>query len=313
MKKSAALSYGLLFSLLIVIVLAFLISSCASSAGSAEEYYSIGMAYYDLGKFTEAERWLLRAVATDKTMTASEYNLGRIAFETGRYQDASDHFENILKRDPNNVMALKSAAYTKIRMNDLPNAESLYGRVLALVPESSDDGYNYAVVLYAMEKYDECQAVLQRYPVALDEKPDSLLLLARAQSAAERVEAADNYAKWIAASTTPNPKVLYEYGQVLEKTELYALALEQYRACLAALRTDQPDLERNRVQFNIARLLLIADPGNAEGITELNSAIVEGFKDSAALQELLDDSRIDSDQKTDISQILENLSTALPE
>jgi tetratricopeptide (TPR) repeat protein len=90
--------------------------SCASqkntaqTTAQAEEYYSIGMAYFELGKFTDAEYWLNRARATDKTMVASEYNLGRIAFETGRYEDAAGYFEKILDLDPYNVMALRAAA-----------------------------------------------------------------------------------------------------------------------------------------------------------------------------------------------------------
>ena len=93
---------------LFFVITAFLfLSSCASRAATrAEEYFSIGMAYFEMGKYAEAELWLNRARAVDKTMTASEYNLGRIAFERGRYEEAARHFENILIRDPDNVMAL---------------------------------------------------------------------------------------------------------------------------------------------------------------------------------------------------------------
>ena len=290
-------------------VLAFSVLSCASNAASAEEYFSIGMAYYELGKFTEAERWLQRAAAADKTMVASEYNLGRIAFETGRYEDASVYFESVLKKDPNNVIALKAAAYTGIKRGNLSQAESFYDRVLALTPESSDDGYNYALVLYAMEKYGDCLNVLQKYPYALDEKPDALLLYARAQAAADRVEAADSFAKWLNMGNAENPGVLYEYARVLEKAELYALALEQYRAARSALNYDTGDLQRNRIQFDIARILLTADPGNPEGTDELNAAVNEGFNDAKALEELLLDDRMDEEQRDEIRNILGNMTS----
>ena len=298
------------FSVLICLLFftfVFSVLSCVSNAASAEEYFSIGMAYYDLGKFSDAEKWLLRAASADKTKTASEYNLGRIAFETGRFAEAAGHFENVLKRDPENVMALKAAAYTYIKTNNIKEAETLYDRVLKLAPESSDDGYNYALVLFALGKYDECRITLLNYPFALDEKPDSLLLLARAQAASERVEAADSYAKWLAGNSAANPKVLHEYAQVLEKAELYALALEQYREGLAAMRDDLPNLRKNQIRFDAARVLLIADPANAEAISELQTAIDEGFDDINALEALLYDSRIDDEQKTEIAGLLENL------
>jgi tetratricopeptide (TPR) repeat protein len=298
-------SVGRLFFVLAVFSL--LCASCASSAATAEEYYSIGMAYFELGKYAEAERWLNRARSADRTMIASEYNLGRIAFETGRYEDALNHFENILRQDPQNVMVLKAAAYTYIRTGDFSKAEAYYSRVMNLVPESADDGYNYALVLHAIEKYEECEAVLLRYPQALIDKPDSLLLLARAQAAMNKVEAIDNYAKWVAGASTANPGVLHEYALSLEKAELYARALEQYRESLSALRVDQDDLEIAQVRFDIARLLFIADPGNDEAVSELNAAISAGFDDINALEALLIDARVSETQKQEIRNIINGL------
>ncbi|MCL2271042.1 MAG: tetratricopeptide repeat protein, partial [Treponema sp.] len=88
MKKLNHLFYtqnpwlNLLKNLFFCIAAVIALNGCASwGAASAEEYFSIGMAYYDMGKFAEAEKWLNRAKARDRTMSASEYNLGRIAFE----------------------------------------------------------------------------------------------------------------------------------------------------------------------------------------------------------------------------------------
>jgi tetratricopeptide (TPR) repeat protein len=296
-----------IFSLLLFFFASPLFFSCASRAASAEEYFSIGTAYYELGKFEEAEKWFNRAKSVDRTMVASEYNLGRIAFETGRYEEAAEHFEKILKRDPRNVMALKAAAYSRIKNGDIGEAEALYARVLALVPEEADSGYNYALVLYAMEKYDEAEAVLLKYPYALEENQDALLLATRTQKALNKVEAADNYAKWIGAATQAVPQVLYEYAQVLEAAGLYARALEQYRAAITALQTDTETLKRSGLRFEAARLLFTADSGNDEGITELDAAAAEGFNDTEALEKLLDDSRISEAHKDAIRKTLDKI------
>ena len=292
--------------------LALSCASCISGAVPAEEYFTIGMAYFELGKYTEAERWLRRASATDRTMTATEYNLGRIAFETSRYSEAVRYFDLVLTKDPQNVMALKAAAYTRIRMGNIEEAESLYRRVLELVPENADEGYNFALVLFAIEKYEECEEVLLRYPFALDERPDSLLLLARAQDAQNKVEAIDTFARWIAGSTAPNPKVLHEYGKALERAELYAKALEQYQASLAALKEDLANLKKSTLRFDIGRLLLIADPENPEGITELEAAAKEGFNDKEAIEALLSDTRIKEAVLGDIKKIFESILNASP-
>jgi len=299
-----------LFVLVIISVFS-LFSSCRSrGAIRAEEYFSIGMAYFDMGKFAEAEMWLNRAKAADRTMTASAYNLGRIAFETGRYGEAVRFFESILDKDKNNVMALKAAAYSRIKNGDLEKAEALYERVLNLIPENADDGFNYALVLYGLKKYDSCEEVLSRYPFSLEENSASMLLLARAQKAQNKIETIDSYAKWLSIAT-PGPQGLFEYAQVLETADLYALALEQYNAALTALTVDTEELKRSQLLFHQARLLMIADPESTEGITELRAALSAGFSDTAAIEDLLLDERISQTNRDTIKGLLNsNLITA---
>jgi tetratricopeptide (TPR) repeat protein len=281
-------------------------------AASAEEYFSIGMAYFELGKYAEAEQWLNRAKMVDKTRTASQYNLGRIAFETGRYGEAVKIFDKILEKDPDNVMTLQAAAYTRIKTGELAEAEALYDRVLRLVPESADDGYNYALVLYALDKPGQAEAVLEKYHFALAENDDSLLLFARAQAKQNKVEAADSYSQWLANNS--DPLVRHEYAQVLEKAGLYARALEEYRETLGTLSQDNAKLTRPAVRYAIARLLLFADPENDEGITELRTAVSEGFSGMDMIRALLDHPGISGAHKDDIRRILdEGVPAASPE
>ena len=290
-------------------ILFLLLASCVTKgAAQAEEYFTIGMAYFEMGKFTDAEMWLNRARAADKTMVASDYNLGRIAFETGRFEEAAKIFEKILDSDPDNTMVLRAAAYSRIRNGDIEKAETLYDRVLKLVPESADDGYNYALVLYGLDKFDDCEKVLNNYPIALEEKAPSILLLARAQNANGKVEAVDTYAKWLIVNTgTINTQGLYEYASVLEGAGFYARALEQYDAAIEAHTKDTVTLKRNMLLFGRARLLLTVDPENEDGMAELNRSINEGFKDIEAIEKLVEDERITQYNREEIRRILDNL------
>jgi tetratricopeptide (TPR) repeat protein len=287
------------------------LASCTTWGASAEEYYSLGMAYFELGRFDEAEQWLNRARAANRTQTASEYNLGRIAFEAGRYEDAAKYFEAVLKKDPGNIMALNAAAYTRIKTGDLEAAEGYYQRVLALVPESADDGYNYALVLYAIEKYAEAEAVLGAHEFALLDNNDVLLLYARSQAAQDKIEAADSYAQWLANNS--DPKVRYEYAGILEKAELYARALEEYRTALSGLSQDSADLKKTDIRYALARLLLIADAESAEGITELEAAVSEGFSGIETLEELLKDTRISAANRESLQTLIGSTRRALEE
>ncbi|AEF83588.1 tetratricopeptide repeat protein [Treponema primitia ZAS-2] len=294
----------------------FCFFSCASGGvTTAEEYYSLGMAYFDMGKYAEAEKWLNRARMMDKTKVASEYNLGRIAFETGRYQDAVRHFDRILAKDKDNVMALKAAAYTRIKTSEFVLAEGLYSRVLTLEPESVDQGYNYALVLMALEKPEQAEDVLLKYQVAMADNKDTLLLLARARKALNKVEAVDDYNEWL--QTNSDNTVRYEYAQVLESAQFYARALEEYRTVVNALPQGQSasppvpgTLDRASVRFTIARLLLIADPEKTDGITELETAITDGFSDTEKLEILLTEPGISAASKDEIHRVIENLEKA---
>jgi len=258
--------------------------NCKSTAASAEEYFLIGMAYFDLGKFEEAEKWLNRARQADRTMTASTYNLGRLAFERRQYDDAVKHFERILRRDPENILALQAAAYTRIMLEDFERADSHYSKLLTLVPESADNGYNHALVLFAMKRFTAAEDVLKKFPIALQENKDVMLLYARTQAAMNKIEAIERFSVFL--NLHSDLKARYEYAQVLEQHEFYARALEEYRKTLSDLPETSADPKRNEVRFAIARVLLIADSASAEGVTELQGAVTDGFNNIAAVEGL---------------------------
>jgi len=291
------------------IFLCTLLYGCAALAASAQEYYSIGMAYYDLGKYEEAEKWLSRASLADRTMTASQYNLGRIAFETKRYKEAAKLFEDVLKKDPDNILALRAAAYSRIKSDNLDKAEKHYSRLMELVPESADDGYNHALVLFAMERYDKAEEVLEKYPYPLQDNSELLLLYARTQKALNKVEAIDSYAKWLNSSS--DKKVRYEYAQLLEKNELYARAIEEYRVVLSDSFSDNEEIKKYDVRFSLARLLLTADASSGEGVTEMEAAVSEGFSNIEEAERLQRNTKVSAANRDKLRNIVNNMQRSL--
>jgi tetratricopeptide (TPR) repeat protein len=296
----------------LVTVFSFCGISCVSArlVASAEEYYTLGLAYFELSKYEEAEQWLNRARRVDKTRTASEYNLGRIAFERGRYGEALKHFEQILAKDPENILALRASAYTKIKLSDIEGAESYYERVLRLVPESYDDGYNYALILFAMDKTGRAEEVLLKYDLIIDSNSDAVLLLARVQAKLGKVEAVDNFDRYL--QLKPDNKLRFEYAEALEKSEFYARAQEEYNAVLEGLpRGDssggEGGLARPQVLFAVARLLLVAEADSDSGITALSQAVEDGCKDLPALETILEDPKIADAQKEEIRRVITEL------
>jgi tetratricopeptide (TPR) repeat protein len=221
--------------------------SCASSSAKAEEYYALGAAYFELKKYDEAAKWFNRAKFFKVTKNASEYHLGRIAFENGDYKKSTLYFERILSRDPENITALKAAAYTCIKTEELEKAREWYRQVLELVPESYDEGFNYALVLMALGEAETAEQILVTYNNT--ESPEALLLLARAQKQQGKPEAADAYAASLLKSD--NADVRIEFAGYLEEQGLADKALEEYKL---ALQAEGAEEKREEIQGAIDRL-----------------------------------------------------------
>jgi len=293
---------------LLIFVLSFfsvIFNGCASRKASAQEYFEIGMAYYNLGKFDEAEKWLIRAKNMDRTMTASTYNLGRLAYEMKRYEEAAKHFEAVLKKDKDNVLALKAAAYARIKTGDIEMAEKHYAKLLSLVPDSADDGYNHALVLFALERYDKAEDILEKYPASLLENKDTMLLYARCQAKLKKVEAINSFSNYLGVNSS-DVKARYEYAQVLEDNILYARAIEEYRKALTDINSNAVNPRKCDVRFALARVLIIADSGSTDGITELQKAIDEEFDDIAAVEKILT-LKISAENKTSVQNIINGM------
>lgn len=258
------------------------LASCLSSTDKAEEYYALGSAYFELEKYTQAEIWFNKSRFNKNTRIASEYYLGRIAYETGRYEDALQYFDRIIKQDKENVTALKAAAFCCIMLKKLDKAEEYYQKVLELVPESYDEGYNYALVLMALGKPEEAEQTLITYTdmsVANNntERPEALLLLARAQKEQGKPEAADTYNSCL--EKNDDPLIRMEYALYLAKNHYKERALEEYQKALDNSKTT--DAQKEEIRAAIEKV----QSGEFEAEIPVEGADTDGADGAAASEE----------------------------
>uniref|UniRef100_A0A7C3HZ66 Tetratricopeptide repeat protein n=1 Tax=Gracilinema caldarium TaxID=215591 RepID=A0A7C3HZ66_9SPIR len=271
--------------------------SCASGPASVseDELYSLGKAYYDLGKYSEAEVWFQRASNFKKTKNASMYYLGRIAFQQQKYENAARIFEALLKSDQDNVLLLKAAAFSNLKAQKFEKAELQYKRVIELVPGSKDSTYGYALVLYGLQKYDDAYRLLKDLKADSDEDRDALLLLARTEYKLSFPEALDHYSKWLEKGD--DPVVLKEFAEVAEQQALYSRAIEAYKKIKQTNRAEAAGLQKGEIDFLIGRLIMIADPSDSQGKASIETSLSLGYVNKEKIDALLADSRLSETQR----------------
>jgi tetratricopeptide (TPR) repeat protein len=287
-------------SLVLVFLLGITVFSCVSDT-RAEDYYALGTAYFNLGNYDEAEKWFDKSKFNEKTKMASMYNLGRVSFERGSYEKALTYFENILKTDPENLSALRAAAYTCVKTGDTQAALGYYRRAVALLPENADERYNYALMLNALEMYEEAETVLVSLGENLiDSLGDKrLLLLARVQKSLGKPEAVDAYNTYL--EKTDDPVVRFEFAETLEEQELYAKALEEYRLLAETSQSDAAGHpEKSLVLFRVARVMLVSDPSDEEGLGALEEALKSGYADQAEIDALFEAAGIPEEKRNEL-------------
>ena len=94
----------------------------------------IGSCLGDLGRFSEAESFLRRALLRlDDALT--HYNLAFVLSRMGRLAEAKQEYELALQRDPNHVEARMNLAAVLLRQGNLDRAARELARVLEIEPD----------------------------------------------------------------------------------------------------------------------------------------------------------------------------------
>ncbi|HLK32948.1 MAG TPA: tetratricopeptide repeat protein, partial [Terriglobales bacterium] len=153
--------------------LAFFELALQDDPSSAEALYGIGSAYLKKGKRAEAQQSFERATrltaSYPDTVPNSWNNLGLIAAQEGRMGQATQHFQQALRLNPQSGVALENLgnAYRQQQLWD--QARSAFERALAVDPESPGANYGLAMVYAATDDTQQAYEYLQK---ALQFRPD---------------------------------------------------------------------------------------------------------------------------------------------
>jgi tetratricopeptide (TPR) repeat protein len=180
------------------------ITGCASKTQRANEAYAQAQQFLTEGKFAEAKRELLRAVAIRDDVPDIWFALGQMRLQSGEMPEAFTAFGRADELRPGDANTLRPLAYTGYMIGATRLAQDAVDRLLALVP---GDGQGLAVKgLLALDK-GETEVTLAAAESILSTAPNDetgLLLKARAIAVDGKIDDAIKLLQ--AAATGPEPK-----------------------------------------------------------------------------------------------------------
>ena len=249
----------------------------------AQEYYNLGNAYYDIGKYEDAVFFYNKAIELDDTLFSAQFNLAYSHVKLMNYEKSISILTAILTEDPNNVDMLQLLGYAYHLHGDEELALAAYDKILAIAPEHKDALNNRAVIYWKLKKYDEAEAafrmLLKTNPAdfeALYNLGDLLFEMKRYEDAAFFIE------QYIEAKPE-DTKAYLKIASVYMALEKYYKVLDAYEGALTV------DKELKEAWFYKAALLLTKVQDPDKGLTYLAQALELGYNDKNEIRKLVND------------------------
>ena len=266
----------LYFSILIIVL-----SSCASVSYEkelVEAYYNLGNAYSDLGKLEQSSAAFVRALQIDPSFPSAAFNLGLVQIQSGNYQSGIKVLEDLLKKEPENILVLKVLAWGYFQNNSILKSIEIYESIVKIDPFNVDVLNNLTILMISILMYEDVYPYLVRLEEAGVETGSNYYNL----GLTERELEISTGLKWFEKA--------YEKESSLEKNVI---------ALIGALKID---LDYNRVvelydvllsmnskpefYFDKAFILLTSIEDYEKGIPALEVALQKGFNDNEKIDEL---------------------------
>jgi tetratricopeptide (TPR) repeat protein/thiol-disulfide isomerase/thioredoxin len=144
----------------------------------AEAYYGLGSVYLQQQKTKAAQENFERAVQLRSnypgTLPRAWNNLGILAAQEGRIEEAIEDFQRALRVDPDLVIALGNLGNAYRQQKNWDPAKSALQRALALNPEDPDANYSMGMVFAQLNDTDRAYEYLQKALAARPVYPEAL-------------------------------------------------------------------------------------------------------------------------------------------
>jgi tetratricopeptide (TPR) repeat protein len=218
--------------------------SIEAAPRSPQGYLDYAFALMQRKKSKEALTAVQRAGALAPMMIQPKVMMAAIYQEQNRLADAVAKYEEVLRADPHNTIALYNRAAVLHRQGNLQDAISAYLAFLDVVPASYDAHYNIAQLYYAIENFQaarlhfiQAHNLAPKDPralasLALTEQKEAVHLLDTTQKRNEFAQAEVHF-KAAQALAPKDASLQFGLAGLLEDTGRYDEAIGLYRKHIA--------------------------------------------------------------------------------
>jgi tetratricopeptide (TPR) repeat protein len=213
-----------------------------ATAGNNDSIESLVSLYLKQKRFSDAETWLRKYLATNPQNTAAQLQLGKLQAAEGKTQEAISTLEPLYKTSPDPKVA-RELAGLYLETKQYPAAADLLRPLIAQSPNDAQLYVDYGSALMHQLKYAEAQTVLLK---AVQLKPD---LVGAYSDLAYAAEQNKNYELTIrvldarAKLQPETPATLFLRATAYDNLRMYKPAAANYKLFLAAAGGKFPDQE----------------------------------------------------------------------
>ena len=256
--------------------------SKGSDSTLLNEYYNIGNAFYDLGKFEKAKEYYEKVLALDKDFHKARYNLIYVNMYNSNFADANLNIDYLISADSMNYKIKEFYAYIKYKEKDYESALSIYSELLDRGFVSNDLYLNISKIYFILNEFQKSLSFIDKVLVD-SEDPEYFYMAGLISEKSDMFSKAKNYYE-VSLELGNNSIDLLKSLHVIYSDQQDLLNDVRILELIASIGKDE---DKSNALFELSKIYFLKNNNFPKGYSYLESAISAGFKDSEKATDLM--------------------------
>ena len=190
------------------------------------------LTHQQLQVWHDTERLWTYVLAVNPNLPVAQTQMGYLAQQQGKFQEAVEHYRRVIKFDPNHWEVHYNLGNALTDAGRIKEAADEYREAVRLYPGSRSAQYNLGVSLYSQGKLDEAIGYFRKTLEIEPNYASARYSLGRALAQRGRLAEAINEYKEALRQDGTLAVVYYDMGNAYFKLGKYREAIEQYREAI---------------------------------------------------------------------------------